>query len=152
MERQFTATTYILHADKVLLIYHGKLNKWLPPGGHIEKDEIPHEAAAREVLEETGLEICWTLQENVWIDRWNAKSIPRPYLCLLEQIPANGGQAAHEHIDLIFLATLKPGSSSLPCGSEKNARWFTLEEILALTPDSEIFVETQQTLQIILSQ
>lgn len=152
MERQFTATTYVLNANKVLLIYHRKLNKWLPPGGHIEQNEIPHEAAEREILEETGLEICWILQENIWIDRWNAKSIPRPYLCLLEKIPAIAAQPAHEHIDLIFLASLKPGSSSVPCGSEENARWFSLEEILTLAPDIEIFVETQQTLQVILSK
>ena len=55
--RQFTATVYILFLEKVLLHRHAKLGKWLPPGGHIEQDETPPEAARREVKEETGLDI-----------------------------------------------------------------------------------------------
>ena len=42
---------------KVLLHLHRKLGMWLPPGGHIEKDELPDEAAVREVLEETGVKV-----------------------------------------------------------------------------------------------
>jgi 8-oxo-dGTP pyrophosphatase MutT (NUDIX family) len=51
MERHFTTSVYILHEGKVLLLFHPKLQKWLPPGGHIEKDESPPEAAKREVME-----------------------------------------------------------------------------------------------------
>ena len=42
---------------KVLLHLHRKLGMWLPPGGHIERDEIPDDAAVREVFEETGLNV-----------------------------------------------------------------------------------------------
>ncbi len=41
--------------DRVLLIRHTRLGKWLPPGGEIEAGETPLEAAARELREETGL-------------------------------------------------------------------------------------------------
>ena len=57
MKRQFTATVYILEKDKVLLIHHRKLQKWLPPGGHMDPNETPAEAACREAFEETGLKI-----------------------------------------------------------------------------------------------
>ncbi|MFH2118361.1 MAG: NUDIX domain-containing protein, partial [Candidatus Paceibacterota bacterium] len=43
--------------NKVLLIKHKKLGFWLAPGGHIEDDELPHQAAEREVWEETGLKV-----------------------------------------------------------------------------------------------
>lgn len=47
-------------ADRVLLI-HERLEDgtthWLTPGGGVEDDEQPREAAQREVFEETGIEI-----------------------------------------------------------------------------------------------
>ncbi len=33
---------------------------WSPPGGHIEWDESAEEAAVRETLEETGIQVCCT--------------------------------------------------------------------------------------------
>lgn len=50
-----TAAAYVFHEDKLLLILHSKLNLWLPPGGHIEPNETPDEAALRETREETGI-------------------------------------------------------------------------------------------------
>jgi 8-oxo-dGTP pyrophosphatase MutT (NUDIX family) len=40
------------------MLKHKKLGKWLPPGGHIEPNELPDDAACREVLEETGLKVA----------------------------------------------------------------------------------------------
>ena len=37
----FTIAVYIVHDDKVLLIHHKQLLKWLPIGGHIELHEDP---------------------------------------------------------------------------------------------------------------
>ena len=54
----FTASGFVLSPDRgsVLLILHGKLNRWLQPGGHFERDDVSVEAAARrEIEEETGL-------------------------------------------------------------------------------------------------
>jgi 8-oxo-dGTP pyrophosphatase MutT (NUDIX family) len=53
----YTAAAVLIHNDKVLLVKHKKLNKWFSPGGHIEPDELPHQAAERECLEETGVRV-----------------------------------------------------------------------------------------------
>lgn len=149
MERQFTATAYILNEDKVLLIYHRKLQKWLPPGGHMDSGETPPETARREAYEETGLQIQFLTQENVWLERWNAKSFERPYMCLLEEIPAYQDKAAHQHVDFIYIARPYGGQEKLNSLETGGLRWFTLDEIDAMQGDIEIFIETQQALRAI---
>ena len=47
----FTVAIFVVHDEKILLIHHRKLNKWLPLGGHIELDEDPEQAALREAKE-----------------------------------------------------------------------------------------------------
>jgi 8-oxo-dGTP pyrophosphatase MutT (NUDIX family) len=148
LEKHFTATSYIISDSKVLLLFHAKIKKWLPPGGHIEENETPPEAAQREVLEETGLEISFILQENVWIDRWNAKSIERPYLCLLENIPAHNNVAEHQHMDFIYVAAPTGGTLI----NDPLIRWFSLDEVNTLESDHEIFLETKETITHLLTR
>ena len=40
--------------DKIVMCRHEGRSTWEIPGGHIEKNEIPEEAARRELYEETG--------------------------------------------------------------------------------------------------
>jgi 8-oxo-dGTP pyrophosphatase MutT (NUDIX family) len=145
MEKHFTATVYILHEDKTLLIKHPKLGKWLPPGGHIETNETPPECARREAWEETGLEVELIKEEHLFISYPNASSFERPFMCLLENIPPFRDQPAHQHMDFIYLGR--------PIGGKMEAatplRWFTLQEILELESEVEIFEETRNTVQII---
>ncbi|EFB41900.1 MULTISPECIES: NUDIX hydrolase [Parachlamydia] len=150
--RQFTTSVYILEEQKVLLIFHKKLQKWLPPGGHIEPNEAPPEAARREALEETGLEIGFFLQENVWIERWNATSFARPYLCLTAEVPAYREQPAHQHLDFVYLGFPLKGEITQNVEETEGIRWFTESEVELLKPDEEIFVETQQALRKIFSE
>lgn len=44
------------------MIYHNKLQLWLPVGGHIEENETPDAALLREIKEEVGLEVKILLQ------------------------------------------------------------------------------------------
>ncbi|PIS03033.1 MAG: nucleoside triphosphate hydrolase [Chlamydiae bacterium CG10_big_fil_rev_8_21_14_0_10_42_34] len=143
MERQFTATAYVFHDNQVLLHKHAKLGKWLPPGGHVEANETPPEAAIREVKEETGLDIEFIEQENLKINGYNAVSMQRPFLCLLENIPEHKGVAAHEHMDFVYLA--KP----LELKDELNGfRWFRYEELLEL----DLFPDVQEVLRLLLKE
>ena len=146
MEREFTATTFIFEEDKTLLIFHKKLRKWLPPGGHLDPHELPHEAAKREALEETGLEITlFSLEEVEVASQVNAIQLPRPYLMLLENIPAHGVRPAHQHIDFIYLSKPKAGELTFNRKETENIHWFSLEQINQL-PSKDLFPDTKEIL------
>jgi ADP-ribose pyrophosphatase YjhB (NUDIX family) len=144
MKREFCSSVYIIDNQKVLLIYHPKLQKWLPPGGHVEANETPDEAAIREVMEETGLSIEFLSQENLAIDCWNARSIERPFLCLLEEIPSHQHTPAHQHVDFIYIA--RPKEPTI-VSSAFHYQWFSWTDLQHLQPDIEIFNETLQVIQ-----
>jgi 8-oxo-dGTP pyrophosphatase MutT (NUDIX family) len=145
MKKEFTASVYIIEDQKILLIYHRKLGKWLPAGGHVEENEMPPETALREALEETGWEIELIPQENLWVNYWNARSFERPYLCLLEDIPAYQHHPAHQHVDFVYVARpLRLIDTQIP---QEQMHWFTWEEIEQLEPDVAIFKETLQVIR-----
>jgi 8-oxo-dGTP pyrophosphatase MutT (NUDIX family) len=150
MERQFTASVYIFHEGRTLLIKHRKLGKWLQPGGHIEPNETPVEAAKREALEETGLEIAILTEENIWIEEANANSFERPYLCLIEEIPPYKSSPYHQHIDFIYVARALNCDDPKPHEGQE-MRWFSEEEIIHL-PSEDLFIESRKTLLKLFSQ
>ena len=89
-----TATGLVLAADKerVLLVHHRRLDRWLLPGGHVEEqDATPGDAARREVVEETGAPLR--------VDEGD------PPLAGIDVhgIPPKGNEPYHLHHDLISL-------------------------------------------------
>lgn len=124
MERHFNVTVYIADGEskKFLMIKHKKLQKWLPPGGHIGSDEIPDEAAKREVLEETGLEI------NLYGDAFPLESgLVRPFGIQRNIIE----EGKHEHLDLIYFAVAQSNIIQTVQNTEETEgiNWFGIDEI-----------------------
>jgi len=66
---------------------------WLPPGGHIDGNELPTECAVREAKEEAGVDIEIMGQEENY-DR--VRVMLHPKIVQLEDI-----EPGHQHIDLI---------------------------------------------------
>lgn len=118
----FTASVFIVHEKKVLLHLHKKLRKWLQPGGHIELDEGPLEAAIREVKEETGLDIELVGGEQL------PELVHEPHDILppkfLNRHPFND---AHEHIDFTYFGRVVGGTLEPEEGVE--TKWLTKEEL-----------------------
>ncbi|HNP27038.1 MAG TPA: NUDIX hydrolase [Nitrosomonas sp.] len=52
-----TAAVAVWHKDKILLVTHSYKNGYSLPGGGMRRHEAPEYGAARELLEETGIEI-----------------------------------------------------------------------------------------------
>jgi len=100
--RHFVATVYVVHDGATALHHHDKLDMWLPPGGHIHQDELPHVAAEREVAEELGMDVDIVTPEGD-LSSATAESLPRPQHFLLEDIDVGrDGEVFHQHVDFVF--------------------------------------------------
>lgn len=125
-----TGSAFLLDAagERLLLIHHRKLDKWLQPGGHGEPDEIdPTAVARREAEEETGV-------RGLVVH----PSFPCPFDLDVHVIPARKDEAAHEHLDVRTLF-LVPADAALSADLDEvhALRWFDLAEAAAL-PDASV--------------
>jgi 8-oxo-dGTP pyrophosphatase MutT (NUDIX family) len=131
MQRHFTVTGFVSTQGHTLLHWHAKNQMWLPPGGHIEPDEDPIQALHREILEETGLRVT-VLPAAQPFPYPKPQQLDPPNTVMIEEIAANGHEAAHQHIDLIYFtrpATLGP----LPTPPD-GWRWVTAADLRANVP------------------
>jgi len=151
MQRHFTATAFVIdNQGRVLLIKHKRLQRWMPPGGHIDPDEAPEETAKRECKEETGLdvEIIGAAQEDLFAGATHeGRMLAKPVALLLENIPASQerGEPAHQHMDFLFIARPTDPLQALVLAEQEgeDIRWFTREEVAALDTGTEIFANVQ---------
>ena len=124
--RHFTATTIVVHNNKALLHMHKKLGFWLPVGGHIDRDELPHIAALREAKEESGLEVELLNDEEPLV-MGDVLEPPRPRHVLLEDI-----NEFHQHIDFIYYAKSNTANLFPGVGESRDIRWFSEDELKEL--------------------
>lgn len=103
--RHFTATVYIVNNGAAALHYHPKLELHVPPGGHVDRDELPHQAGLRETREETGLEPT-LLDGTEPVGAPAGETLPRPREQLLYNIDSEDGRTYHQHIDHVYFATV----------------------------------------------
>ena len=123
--KSITATVYVVNNGKVLLHQHKKYKTWFPLGGHIEEDEFPHEAAVREVKEESGLSVKLINTENApHIDLARVERIPLPF-CLLHE-----GDIEESFFDFIYIAETNETTPHPENNESKEFKWFSYEELL----------------------
>lgn len=127
-EGHLTGSAFVVSAagDRVLLLRHRKLGRWLQPGGHADPGEKSgEEVALREAVEETGL-LGLALHATA----------PRPLDVDVHEIPARGGEPAHLHLDLRYLC-VAPGGADLRRAAEESdeLRWFGWDELGPLDLD-----------------
>ncbi|MDV7349331.1 NUDIX domain-containing protein [Halorubrum distributum] len=132
--RHFTATTYIVHDGATALHDHERLGIKLPPGGHVDRDELPHEAARREVREETGL-IPELVATESPITGPNTRGLPEPAHLMLHDINVHeDGSVGHQHVDHLYYARVDSRQIA-PDGDDEvdpaRWRWYTPAELAA---------------------
>lgn len=150
MDRHFTATAFIVDSrGRTLLLWHKRLKRWMPPGGHVDPQETPEETAARECKEETNLdvEIVGESQEDVFSDDVSeGRMLKKPIALLLEKIPAcpERHEPEHEHMDFLFLARPVDEGQVVTLQESESAamQWFSRQEVAALSGD-QIFANVR---------
>src|SRR5689334_21660829 len=99
-------------AGRILILHHRRLDRWLLPGGHVEPtDPTIYAAAAREVLEETGIAVSGGVLASADV----------------HGIPTNGREPYHLHHDLLF--SFRADAEILQVSDESHAvAWCTPAE------------------------
>lgn len=112
-----TCTGFVLAPDceRLLLVHHRRLDRWLLPGGHVEpSDPEIWDAASREIIEETGVALV-------------PRSTPLVAGMDVHGIPSNGREPYHLHHDLLF--AFRAAGDEIRCSPESRAvAWCTPAE------------------------
>jgi len=102
---------------------------WDIPGGFLEAGEHPEAGAAREMREETGLEIEVTSLLGFFMDAYGADDVPTLNICYLARIAGGEAQAGSDAVSL---------------------RWFPVEALpqkIAFTWEQEALRRLRSTLR-----
>lgn len=109
--------------NQILLTAHKKSGLWLPPGGHVETNEHPKDAAKREAAEELGIAAQFLFDQPI-------------FLTVTQTIGQEGG---HTDVSLWFVLQ---GYCQHPLDYDKeefnDVRWFRLDELSNVQSDPHI--------------
>ena len=132
MARHFCASVFLINPEdkRILLVKHKKFNKWVQPGGHIEDEETPEEAALRETYEETGIKV-----------KLRGDRFPREddFIKPLG-IQRNRNKEGDVHIDIIYAGVPVNEVEGHISDESIDLHWFTRKELdyIDLFPDIKI--------------
>lgn len=109
----------------VVLLHHGKLDRWLQPGGHADGEADVANVARREADEETGLKTLRLASADLFdVDRhW---------------IPARGSEPGHWHYDIRFHFVADRGEQPVTSSESRQVRWVAVRDIPSLTRQESI--------------
>lgn len=127
----FTGSAVVVDPSgaRVCLIHHGKLHRWLQPGGHSEEGDAGdmEQTALREAREETGCQV------TLW------PGAPRPLDVDIHRIPARKDEPEHEHLDVRYLVRANnPEALQHDPNESFGAQWLSWDDALARADEAPL--------------
>ena len=119
----FVVEIFVIEKNRVLLVHHKQLKKWLPLGGHIELDEDPERAAMREAYEESGLKVK-LIGPKPKLKSKGIKHLRTPRFLDIHRI-----NSTHEHIGLVYFAKPLKGKVRLARKEHHDIKWFSKRDL-----------------------
>jgi ADP-ribose pyrophosphatase YjhB (NUDIX family) len=123
---QFVVGGYVVESQRVLLMWHSRLDRWVPPGGRIamSRGEYPHEAVIRGVKAECGLDISIGLTKEL-VQGDNLTS-PVPSPVAMQEIRLDSGEY---YLDMVYFCRRTGGSVILDYHQAQAYHWFDSSDL-----------------------
>jgi 8-oxo-dGTP pyrophosphatase MutT (NUDIX family) len=135
LEGHITASAFVVNSacDRLLLIHHRKLDRWLQPGGHCDGNPDTLAIALQEAQEETGVVAIPSSAEIFDID--------------IHAIPSKGNVPEHWHYDVRYLLVADDQESLQHSEREAIAiAWVLIADLAKVNPE-ESFYRVQAKLE-----
>jgi 8-oxo-dGTP pyrophosphatase MutT (NUDIX family) len=125
LEGHLTGSAAVLDADgeRLLLLLHAKVRRWLQPGGHADGDGNLAHVARREAEEETGIEGLVVVGPAIDLDVHVFHN-------------AAGTEPDHLHLDVRHLVLAPPGATVAINHESDGVRWVPFAELGDLDLDA----------------
>jgi 8-oxo-dGTP pyrophosphatase MutT (NUDIX family) len=134
--RHFTASAIVFDdRGRVLLVHHHKLGRWIHPGGHIDPNEDPAQAAVREVREETGIDVEIVAESRFQHPAVTSHPIP---FAIIEMPVKDAKIGPHHHIDMVYLCRATATDFTHEPAEVSGCTWIPIAEVATLDPPEEL--------------
>lgn len=125
----YAATGIVFNMDftKVLLAYHDKQKRWIPPGSHIDGVKYFHEVVLESATRETGYKVCF--HESHDYEKYtdaNCCVVPCPFSVQIEtQIDGEGHRT---HYDALYILVADENEEIMKPGTHKT-KWLEIGKL-----------------------
>jgi 8-oxo-dGTP pyrophosphatase MutT (NUDIX family) len=114
-----TGSGFVVGPRGIVLLHHLRFAMWVQPGGHIEPGETPWDAARREVVEETGMDVPFF------------GGAPELVHVSVHDVPDH-----HVHLDMRYLFDGTDVEPAPPAGESQAVHWFEWPDAIATAEPS----------------